>query len=292
MRWHHDDGYDLLTIADPEVGEWRLLAAVDPDNRVMVVTNMKMHSSELPSRFVLGEQLPLQIHFTNKGETITRKEFLEMLEVKSEHVNEGVVSEPRPLFDDGQGEDKKAGDGNFTIVVGEGLNSGKNELIIRAEGKTFQREHRHRFELASPFNVEVIDREADGTLLLISADGELVDAASLMFEAELITAEGGEQPVMVLPGMEAGVWEAQIDTSSLIGDGTLSARVTGKTASGSAIDLSFDPVTIEGRGTVQHRSLSLSQNLSRRRNPGRYRYQSLNPNRNLNPNRRRQHRTG
>lgn len=279
VRWHHDDGYDLLTIADPEVGEWRLLAAVDPDNRVMVVTNMKMRSSELPIRFVLGEQLPLQIHFTNKGETITRKEFLEMLEVKSEHVNEGVVSEPRPLFDDGQGEDKKAGDGNFTIVVGEGLNSGKNELIIRAEGKTFQREHRHRFELASPFNVEVIDREADGTLLLISADGELVDAASLMFEAELITAEGGEQPVMVLPGMEAGVWEAQIDTSSLIGDGTLSARVTGKTASGSAIDLSFDPVTIEGRGTVQHRSLSLSlnlyqnlyQNLSRRRNPGRYR---------------------
>ncbi|MEJ1489351.1 MAG: VWA domain-containing protein [Candidatus Sedimenticola sp. (ex Thyasira tokunagai)] len=248
--WHHDEGYDLLTIADPEVGEWRLLAATDPDNRVMVVTNMKMRSSELPSRFVLGEQLPLEVYFTNKGEAITRKEFLDMIEVKSEHINDGVVSEPRPLFDDGQGGDKKAGDGNFTVVVGEGLNPGKSELIIRAEGKTFQREQRHRFELASPFNVEVIDRDAEGTLLLISADKELVDATSLQFEVGLTSAEGNETPVMMLPGMEEGVWETRIDTASMIGDSTLVARVFGKTASGSDLDLEFDPITVEGRGVL------------------------------------------
>lgn len=246
--WHRDDGYDLLTISNPEVGEWRIQAATDPDNRVMVVTNLKMHSSELPSRFVLGEQLPLQIHFTNNGGKVTRREFLEMVEVKSEQLQGDQVSEPRPLFDDGQGADQAAGDGSFSLLVGEGLAPGKSELVIRAEGKTFQREQRHRFELASPFSQDVVDRGAEGTLLQIRADSELVDPASLAFQALLTSAAGEERPVMMLPGMEAGAWEAQIATASLTGEWTLLAQVAGKTAAGSDLNLTFDPVVIEGQG--------------------------------------------
>ncbi len=48
VSWHRDIGYDLLTISHPETGEWRIQAAMDPDNRVIVVTDLKMRSSQLP----------------------------------------------------------------------------------------------------------------------------------------------------------------------------------------------------------------------------------------------------
>ncbi|HEB95952.1 MAG TPA: VWA domain-containing protein, partial [Sedimenticola thiotaurini] len=41
VSWHRDAGYDLLTVRKPQTGEWRIQAAVDPDNRVLVVTDLK-----------------------------------------------------------------------------------------------------------------------------------------------------------------------------------------------------------------------------------------------------------
>ena len=84
FKWHRDEGYDMLTITTPEVGEWRIEAALDPDNRVMIVTDLKMHTTELPSKLAVGEQLPFEVSFSEKGQGITDPAFLDVLSVQAE----------------------------------------------------------------------------------------------------------------------------------------------------------------------------------------------------------------
>lgn len=249
VSWHRDIGYDLLTISHPETGEWRIQAAMDPDNRVIVVTDLKMRSSHLPSRFVLGEVLPVTVSFTNQGKQITRKDFLDVVNLKSGHTDSNGTGEARPIFDDGQDGDKAAGDGEFTLQVGQGLAAGKVELVILAQGKTFQREQRQLFELADPIPMQVTSTDEGETKVRVQPDAELVDLESLEIKAALVSQAGEEQPVMLLPAAEAGVLETSIATQELLGDWTLSISATGQTRSGTELDLTLDPVRVRGTAT-------------------------------------------
>jgi len=249
VSWHRDIGYDLLTISHPETGEWRIQAAMDPDNRVIVVTDLKMRSSQLPSRFVLGEVLPVTVSFTNQGKQITRKDFLDVVNLKSGHTDSNGTGEARPIFDDGQDGDKAAGDGEFTLQVGQGLAAGKVELVILAQGKTFQREQRQLFELADPIPMQVTSTDEGETKVRVQPDAELVDLESLEIKAALVSQAGEEQPVMLLPSAEAGVLETSIATQELLGDWTLSISATGQTRSGTELDLTLDPVRVRGTAT-------------------------------------------
>lgn len=250
VSWHRDVGYDMLTITQPETGEWQVQAALDPDNRVIVVTDLKMHSSTLPSRFVLGEALPLSVTFTNQDKQITRQDFLDVVNLKSGYIDANGVGEERPLFDDGQEGDPTADDGEFTFLVGPGIAPGLVELVITAQGKTFEREQRQTFELADPIEMGV-EPTGDGADLLLSlrADGEIVNLESLQFAARMISSTGEEQPVILLPGQEAGVSEATLSPASLVGEWTLSVSVSGMTQAGSKLELTLDPVAIEGTAT-------------------------------------------
>lgn len=251
VKWHRDVGYDLLTISQPETGEWRIQAAMDPDNRVIVVTDLKMRSSQLPSRFVLGEVLPMTVSFTNQDKPIIRKDFLDVVSLRSGYTDNNGNGEARPVFDDGQDGDEVAGDGNFTFQVGEGLAAGKVELLIRAEGKTFQREQRQFFELAEPISmlVESVGQEQAELQVRLLPDTELVDPETLAFTAHLVSQTGEERPVSLLPGGEADALEAHIDTRELSGDWTLSVSVSGQTRSGAGLDLPLDPIPVHGIAT-------------------------------------------
>ncbi len=251
VSWHRDVGYDMLTISKPETGEWHVQAAMDPDNRVIIVTDLKMKASQLPSRFVLGETLPLNVSFSNQGKQITRQDFLNVVDLRSGHVDANGVGEERPFYDDGKAGDETAGDGNFTLQVGEGLAAGKVELILTAQGKTFQREQRQTFELADPIMMTVVPdpQNGSGLMLTLRPDGEVVDLESLQLNAILVSASGEEQPVMLLPGAELGMREAKVDTATLLGNWTLSVTMKGRTRAGSTLDVTLDPVTVEGKAT-------------------------------------------
>ncbi|MCG8428337.1 MAG: VWA domain-containing protein [Chromatiales bacterium] len=250
VSWHRDQGYDLLTIAQPEVGEWRVQAAVDPDNRVVVVTNLKMEATELPSRVVAGEQTPLVVHFTNGGKQITRKAFLDVVNLKGEHIDSNGPGEPRPIYDDGQNVDQQAGDGLFSLDVGENLAQGKVELIISAQGTTFQREQRQLFEVVDPVLVETTPQEQGGTAGLsvrVTPDESVLVLDSFSLEATLVSLEGQEEGVIFLPGADGVSYEAWIDPGQLQqGSWNLGGRVTAKTVAGNDLVYDLDPIAIEG----------------------------------------------
>ncbi len=249
VSWHRDDGYDLMTITKPEPGEWQILADVDPDNRVIVVTDLKMLTSSLPNRVLQGELNKVKILFKDQGVKIVNKEFLDVVAIKSVHIDDKGTSEPRPVFDNGQEGDQEGGDGVFTLTFGKDIGKGKIELILTAEGKTFVREKRLTTESIPAVRVEKFEGERGGKAGLMATvipEPNLVVGRSLEVEAQLTPEEGEPVSVMFLPGPDGMSRESWIDRTELNGTWDLDIKVKANSVTGSALEMDLESIPIVG----------------------------------------------
>ncbi|MCB1851128.1 MAG: VWA domain-containing protein [Gammaproteobacteria bacterium] len=248
VSWHRDEGYDLLTISNPEVGEWLIQAAVDPDNRVMVVTDLKMQATELPNKLALGEQLPLLVHFTQGGEKITQPGFLELINLQVEQSDAQGPTEPRTLFDDGKQGDAQAGDGEYTLILGDQATEGTVDLLLNVEGKTFKREQRQTFTIVPSYRVEISKGEKPDSTRRVTLipDTDLLDPTAVSIQGSLSSDQYGSHPVMVLPAASGVGWEIQVDPATLAGSWSLEVHLSAKTRSGNQLEIDLEPQQIEG----------------------------------------------
>jgi uncharacterized protein (TIGR03503 family) len=249
VSWHRDDGYDLMTITKPEEGEWQIMADIDPDNRVIVVTDLKMVTSSLPNRVLQGELNNIKVMFKDQGKKITEKEFLDVVDVKSVHRDGEGASEPRPVLDDGKDGDKDAGDGIFTLSFGKDIGKGQIEVILTAEGKTFVREKRFTTESIPAVSVDKFEGERGGRAGLMATvipEPNLVDGQSLEVEAQLTPEQGEPVAVMFLPGPDGMSRESWIDKTELKGTWNLDISFKAKSVSGSKLEMDLASIPIEG----------------------------------------------
>ncbi len=249
VSWHRDEGYDMLTINNPEAGEWRIRAEVDPDNRVMVVTDLKMKTTELPNRLIFGQSLPLEVSFTDHDKQIRKKSFLSVVSVSATQQNQQGEdeSEPRPLLDNGVSGDGQAEDGIFTLEFGgESLRSGVGELMIRGESNTFVRERRMTYEVVPPVNLLVKPGESNGALrVTLVPDERLVKPSSIEAEAWLEDLQGEKTPLQLHQNAD-GVSQGDIDILSFFGTRKLFLSVNGMTLQGEPLDYFDSPLEVEG----------------------------------------------
>jgi len=246
VQWARDQGYDMLTISEPASGEWKIRAEVDPENRVMVVTDLKMRTSELPNRLMLGQTLPFDVSFTDHGRIITKPAFLQVVAVTALQTDPAGEREPRPLQDDGGDEDAAAGDGRFSMRFGgDNLSSGRGELVITAEGRTFVREKRMTYDVSPPVNLQLTPDESGQQLLLeASADPELIDPASLQASIWLMDATDDRQAVELTA--EAGIYRGAIDLTAFSGSRQLVIEAGANALNGEAIRFVDTPAQVEG----------------------------------------------
>ncbi|MGD2117769.1 MAG: vWA domain-containing protein [Chromatiales bacterium] len=249
VSWHRDEGYDLITINKPAAGEWTIQADMDPDNRVMVVTNLKMKTSDIPNRLALGEAIPVYAHFSDQGKVITKQQFLDVVNVSAAQFYRGVEGEPQPLRDDGHEPDEQAGDGKFSLRLGEGLDKGKVELIISADGRTFVRERRQATQIVEPVTLEVVDlASSDKAVLKLQFDPEVVNTAELASDAWLEDVSG-KRTKLEFGSLQNAVMQAEVDKTVIEGQHFAVVNVSGKTLSGN--DFAYQPDTVEIEGLAK-----------------------------------------
>ncbi len=92
LRWHREGQYDLVTLEKPVPGDWKLQADMDPDNRVMVVTNLKLKLNDVPNNVVLGERFDLEASLLGGTEAVTRQDFLKLVKLQGQV----TVAQPDP----------------------------------------------------------------------------------------------------------------------------------------------------------------------------------------------------
>ena len=239
VRWHADQGFDLVTLARPEPGEWGVNGAGDRDNRVMVVTDLKMRVTDVPDRVVLGESLPLSVSFLSEGVQVTRRSFLERLRVYAGWADGS--SPMQPLNDRGEAGDAVEDDARLDVTLVAGPSAGRTQLRVLADGLSFVRDRTVDLEVLTPGALTVSPGETE-TEVVVTVQPDLVVADATDAEAWLETR--GKRRPLALQRVGATRWEARV--SGLAATDAVHAAIAGKTPAGRAFEYRPPPLSATG----------------------------------------------
>ena len=212
FKWVHENGYDLITVKSPKVGEWKLESQVDPDNRVMIVTNLRLKVDKLPNNLLIGEDaLFIRARLLEDGKTITPEALRELTRFSVSLSREAVNAGERTLEDKGNDPDILKGDGVYSGKISQFKLPGIYELLVKAEGKTFSREIRHTVDVvSSPVSLR-IHQEGDKYRLAITASSGMLRPDSLSMQLswpdgkrQIVQQEDVENWSLDIPAERAG----------------------------------------------------------------------------------------
>ncbi|MCC6302473.1 MAG: VWA domain-containing protein [Gammaproteobacteria bacterium] len=210
VRWHNEARYDLVTVEKPATGAWRVNADIDPDNRVMVVSNLRVVATQLPNQVLKGDAQDLLVRFTEQNRPITDGEFLHFLQVKAlENTAEGATSE-RLLLDNGRDGDIMPGDGIFGTRLTATGETGAHTVIVDVDGTTFRRRHRQDIEVVESPVIADIRTEGNGPALFVIPRAGIIDPETLE-AAATITGDGERGDVLPMVRTSPGEWRLGLE---------------------------------------------------------------------------------
>lgn len=247
VRWLSQAGYDLITVPNPTPGEWHLVADMDPNNRVMVVTDLRLDVSALPNNLLAGERIPLRIALSQKKARITREDFLKLLTVSVLQSGPGDHNMAWQLQDNGLGDDKTGGDGVYSLNLGQGLESGTYSVLVHVDGKTFQRERRQTIRVyPSPVAVRREPLAAQDGLkrsIRVSTALAWLNKASMKVGATITNPDGTTEAV-TMPAAAEGLWRLDLNTLDPHQAYGLRLEVAGETDSGRSFQTTLPDIRL------------------------------------------------
>jgi hypothetical protein len=174
VNWYRTSKYDLITVQQPVPGQWKVKTDMAPNSRVTVVSNLQLVVAPLKSNIKLNQALDLAYSFQENNQTITNKDFLDLLTGKA------LVSNPASLeVTEIDLVTPAAADGVFHHSLKGFGEKGEYDVTIVIDGKTFKREFVHHVNITdSAFKLEKRVDEAEGKktyVYTLTADLETVD---------------------------------------------------------------------------------------------------------------------
>jgi von Willebrand factor type A domain len=187
VSWRQEANYSLITVSKPAAGEWQIDAQMDPDNQVMIVTDLKFKLDALPN--YLGEKEPIEIstYFIDQNTLITRKDFLDLLTITLQQTDALSRSSQWKM------QPKQNKRGYFSFRLAETLSPGIHTLKMIADGKTFNREIVRTIEvIPSPVQVKTQLTETDSgrtIMFQLIPDPDIIDTPTMTAQAFISQAE-------------------------------------------------------------------------------------------------------
>lgn len=239
VSWRSENGYDLVTVSDPLTGTWQINTKPDPDNRVMIVTDLKLAIEDVPAYLMTEEVLRVQARIMEHGAPIDRPDFLQLLSAQMTVATVGSS---------GLGGDPMSLDSPRGAFVGERVvdwPAGDYELLVRVDGGTFKRQQRTKIRIyGAPFAFAG-KLGADGQTIDVdvTAAADLVDLASL--SGIVVVARPDESnEVFDLPAFDGSRSRLTVP-APLNGPYQLVPRVFGQTRSGRFLSVQAKPLAAE-----------------------------------------------
>ena len=234
VSWRSDEGYDLITIKKPKSGNWRLDVKQDGDNRVMVVTDLKLSVKEPPPYILPNQPLSLIAELQNKGEIIRKNSFLRFVKFSTQHIDSDGVSHQEELPMSKHHSEK----GQYPFLLNDDLNEGEHVIVINADSKTFKRSKRFTVEVQWPIKVEIIPKPKKPGFysLVITPREEYIDPETLELKVLLEKPSGEKAAVELL--QSGGTLVSTLDATS--SNHVHKLRISMQAMSVSKTQLSYD----------------------------------------------------
>jgi uncharacterized protein (TIGR03503 family) len=245
VRWQHgESGYDLITITEPQVGAWTIDAELDPDNRVMVLTDLKLKTTDLPNNILIGEVFDFDVSLTNQDKVITKQNFLTLVNAKLTHENEimDVVEE------DLNGSQRK---GNYRTQIGETFQPGRNDVVAVVTSGTFERQRRQSINVVeTPFEItteQLLDEATRTHRLTLKPDASLIEVNKTSIAAMLTAEDGSEWSYDVMKGSDND-WQLTLAELEPRQKYSLSLQIKSETLKGRALFLQPNLIELMDEG--------------------------------------------
>ncbi len=208
VTWQHEQNYDLINIKQPVTGEWNIKADVDPDNRVLVVTNLQLAVDKLPTNLMIGDRFEVRARLQENNKTIVREDLLKLLQFETTLKVADSKAEKLVMLDDGKGADVLAEDGVYSASVSALSKPGKYEVVVRVGGGVVEREYRHTMNVYdTAANIEIIAGD-DGFEFHIIPYAGLLRTESVSMQIRLPDGK-----VLNLQQLDENTWVAKVPKS-------------------------------------------------------------------------------
>ncbi|PHS22471.1 MAG: hypothetical protein COA83_11705 [Methylophaga sp.] len=241
ITWYNEANYDLITIESPLVGAWIIDAKVDPDNRVMIVTDLKLQTTDLPNNILIGESFDFDASLTEKDQTIERQDFLKLVDVQLKEESEITDSVERSL-------NSNQNKGLYRTHVGDNFQPGRNDVVITMKSATFERQRRQSINVvAIPFDISVerlTDQQTRTHRLILTPDTHLIKAENLVITAMLTAQDGNEWSYDIMKNAQQQ-WQLTLAELNEDERYTVALQIKGETVKGRSLFLQPDPIALQ-----------------------------------------------
>ncbi len=242
VKWVKDEGYDLITVTSPQAGEWILDADVDPDNRVMIVTDLKLVVDEIPAYLTPEHDINLKVELHNKGQKIAKNSFLKFVDFYLVHrFADEVEKLPLKLKESLEVADK----GIYLQTLPAPLVQGQHEIEIYADGSTFNRSKKFTLKAYWPVTVDIQNTDQQGVYKIeLIPHFEYIKQESIQIVLEL------EQPDGVIQAQEVSQvndgWQAEVAATQHNGTHKLLVTIQAQRHDGSVHQYELPAYPLEG----------------------------------------------
>ncbi len=194
--------HDLITLRNPMPGPWQAIGEVDPDNRVRILSDIRLDIAALPMQLYQGEVVKLKSWLLINGQPPQDKYYLSdlgmtvKLQSFSDAAQQQVVldQELGRYHDDGKGLDEVPGDGIMTAEATlQDIPAGKYRAMFSTGNQVFVRA-RYQDVLLYPYpfsyNLAPPSEELGAKLSLL-IDRDELDPASVVIKGSVTSNVGG-----------------------------------------------------------------------------------------------------
>jgi len=237
VSWLSEENYDLVTIKKPKAGEWIILAKMDPENQVMIVTDLKFEIDALPNYISLNESVEISGFFTDQQQLISREEFLSLIDISIQQQDGEKWTMPAVTGKLGL----------FSRTLGSELKKGRHTLRIIADGKTFKRELSKTLEIIE--SLVLMEKQVDipkRTVTIKLIPNKLaLDMEMMAIEASI--TQIGKKPKKLAIEKKARHWELVVSAPESDVSQVVNFSIMANTLQGKAVSPRVHPIIIDNR---------------------------------------------
>ena len=207
-RWRSDQGYDLITVKNPQAGMWRIDAEMDPDNRLMVVTDLKLEVGGVPAYSNPGDAHKLTAELFDRNKKISKNSFLRFVDFELTHIDVDGSEKKYSLAHSSERKDK----GQYLYQFAQNLAEGTHSFVVSADSRTFNRSKRFDMQVQWPVEVKIEPQQQAGVYQLkLRAREEYLKPDGMVANVD-VEAPDGSRDSLELENSE-GWLQTRVETS-------------------------------------------------------------------------------
>lgn len=248
VSWFADKKYDLITVYNPLPGRWKVVADLDPGNRVTVVSDLNLKVEGLPENVLEGERLTMTMSLDEQGRIITNPNFLQLLDITFRQETEAGETFEGKLSADSDGNSVVPDDGLYTARLGRTITRGDHSFSVLVDGKTFKRKKSVRMTVHHDvLKVETGFQDQDGAVhrhLLASPIAGLVNLEDVNIVAQITDPEG-KKSLQNGKLEDQGQYRIDVPPFGALGEYEVLIKVSGTSVNGKQFELMQGPYHVD-----------------------------------------------